>query len=216
MNDELSLLEQAKEYLKKEEFVKAYEVLSKCVLKEAKIKAFFWLNGLFEQRKGIPDDPEGAFEYYSFAENFKHKYATYELGIKYLNGNGCQQNSVIAYKKIKTAAENNYIQAYYKLGSLYYEGLGTPKNYELAVKWFLQSLESGHIESVIPLFQLYRKNICTVADGVYLYKYLNIAAAVGVEEAASSRTELELKLTPEEIVEAQRVSLKEWDDEIFK
>jgi uncharacterized protein len=102
----------------------------------------FWLGVAFDQNPwfGVTDKKE-ALKWYKRAAEGDQPDAENELGRRYQDGDGVEQNYVQAAHWFRKAAEHvpnlgGAGQGRNNLGILYEEGKGVPKDYVLAYMWF--------------------------------------------------------------------------------
>ncbi len=126
-----------------------------------------------------------------------------ELGRRYDKGEGVAKDPAEAVKWFRKAAEQNYAKAQYNLGVCFYAGEGVAKDPE-AVKWYRKAAEQNDAEGQLYLGLSYVKGEGVAEDLVEAYKWLLLAARQGDEDAKKNMTELESKLTPEQIAEGQK------------
>ena len=70
----------------------------------------------------------------------------------------------------------------------------------------------GHIANALGLFslgQIYQEGLGTGQDPVQAHLYYNLAAAAGHPQAAGQRAQVETGLSPDQVLEAQRLA-REW------
>jgi len=75
------------------------------------------------------------------AENEDNE-AQYELGLRYFDGDGIQEDKVKAFEWFIKAAENGNELAQYELGNKYENGIGVPIDYAKALHWYLKAAEN--------------------------------------------------------------------------
>ncbi len=80
--------------------------------------------------------------------------AQFELGVKYYNGDGVEQNYDEAFKWFTKSSENGNLQAQYNLAVMYENGEGTKENLDEAIKWYKKSSEQGNNDSIEALKEL--------------------------------------------------------------
>jgi tetratricopeptide (TPR) repeat protein len=102
----------------------------------------FWFGVAFEQHLwfGVTDKQE-ALKWFKRAAEGGNPDAEVELGARYQDGDGVEQNYALAaewYRKAAAHVPNlgGAGQGRNNLGNLYMEGLGVPKDYVQAYKWF--------------------------------------------------------------------------------
>ena len=82
------------------------------------------------------------------------------------------------------------------------------KNYREAARWYHKAAEQGHIDAQFNLGAMYTNGEGVAQDYVQAHKWFNIASALGNHFAGESRQEIETKMTPQQIAEAQREATK--------
>ena len=92
------------------------------------------------------------------------------------------------------------------LGMSYVEGSSLPQDYAEAVKWLRLAAEKGTPMAQYSLGLLHAKGRGVPQDTVRAPMYFNLAAAEGISEAVKARDIAESLMTPEQIVEAQRLA----------
>jgi peptidoglycan hydrolase-like protein with peptidoglycan-binding domain len=98
-------------------------------------------------------------------------------------------------------------QADYNAGMAAYQG----QDYTTAYQEFRPLAEQGHGESQAMLGYLYAYGRGVPVDYVQSYRWFNLAAAQGTENAAAARDELAKHMTPTQVAEAQQLS-QSWSD----
>lgn len=88
-------------------------------------------------------DESKAFSLFSEANGKGDLYATYCLGITYINGVGTLQNTSKGVSCIKKAAEAGIIEAQYYYGELLYAGKHVPQNLDLALDYISKAADGG-------------------------------------------------------------------------
>ena len=132
--------------------------------------------------------------------------AQIRLGLIYHHGS-CQtmRDSNKAMKWLRLAADQDNAEAQFVLGNLYWERA----NYAETVKLYLRSAQHGYVPAQDYLGSMYAYGIGIPADNVQAYFWYDLAAARGEENAAEKRDLIAKKLTPDELVEAQKLA-REW------
>jgi len=117
-------------------------------------------------------------------------------------------NTTTDIETIRRDADEGDAEAQYQLFLEYSLAEGdVPKDAREAAKWCRRAAENGHSQAQFCLGQLYRDTNGVPQNYLEAHKWFNLAAVADTEfaEAAKEfREELEKKLTPELIVEAQR------------
>jgi TPR repeat protein len=89
---------------------------------------------------------------------------------------------------------------------MYADGYGAPKNYAEACKWYLKAAEQGYARAQSNLGIMYADGAGVPRDYVQAYMWVNLAAAQGYTPAKDRLSELEAKMTREQIAKAQELS----------
>ena len=75
--------------------------------------------------------------------------------------------------------------------------------------WFREAAEQGYVGAQYNIGLIYANGAGVPKDDIAAYMWWNLAAAQGDEEARSNRSNIEKKMTPAQIAEAQQLS-KNW------
>lgn len=93
--------------------------------------------------RGVPQDNEKAFYYFSKAANAGDPFAQNEVAYMYAAGKGTDKDSRQAVYWYQKAANQGLASAQYNLGFLYLHGIGTAQNRAKAMEWFEKSAKHG-------------------------------------------------------------------------
>jgi TPR repeat protein len=121
-------------------------------------------------------------------------------------GNGRKEDYVRAVQLLRPLADQGDAQAEYVLGRSYY--LSAPESAVEAVKWYKKAAEQGYAMAQYMLGNAYQEGVGVLRDVVAAHMWLNLAAA-GNQSAAEVRDELEKRMTPAQIAEAEKLA-REW------
>ena len=116
---------------------------------------------------------------------------------------------VTALKEWQPLAESGSPDAQFNVALLYEAGQGVVKNYREAAKWFERAANQGHVRAQHNLGAMYGVGEGVKRDYVQSYKWLSVCAARGDGGCASQRDQVEKKLKPSKLAEAQRLA-SEW------
>ena len=94
-------------------------------------------------------------------------------------------------------------------GHLYSNGLGCRKDDKDAVFWFLLAAKQGHGLALVKLGSMYEGGRGVTQDYVQAYKWYDLGARRNEKTGEPLRDELEKRMTPAQVAEAQRMT-KEW------
>jgi TPR repeat protein len=73
--------------------------------------------------------------------------AQFNLGSRYFNGNGVEQDYAKAVELYTLAAEQGHREAQFNLGLCYRHGYGVARSYDKAVYWYTLAAEQGHADA---------------------------------------------------------------------
>jgi TPR repeat protein len=121
---------------------------------------------------------------------------------------GRKEDYATALKLLRPLAEQGDPRAEQLLGGLYYYGNGVPESKVEAVKWYEDAANQGYAKAQRNLGYLYQKGIGVLRDVVRAHMWLNLAAAAGESGAADERDELEGRMSPAQIAEAEKLARK--------
>jgi len=129
--------------------------------------------------------------------------AKYMLGYAYYRGFGLKKDDNKAAKYIKEAADKDFDEAQYIMGYMYLHGIGIAKNYTNARKYLMWSANQGNLSAIMLTAELLAKDRSILTDIYTAYVMYSVASVMGDNTAGVRRDELESKLKPEEIMQAQ-------------
>ncbi len=176
--------------------------------------AQFNLGLIYENGYGVAQDYAEAAKWYRLAAEQGFAGAQFNLGLKYSNGQGVPQEYPEAVKWYRLAAFQGHAKAQRNLGIMYNEGQGVPQDYAEAVKWYRRAAEQGLARAQNNLGGMYRDGVGVPQDYVQAHKWYSLAITRSspgedLNPLVSARDNVEALMTPEQIVEAQRLA-REW------
>lgn len=124
----------------------------------------------------------------------------------YRKGEGVAEDLAKASEWIQKAAEQGYAEAQFELGVRYYNGEGVPKDLVKAIEWFQKAAKQGYAEAQFNLGWMHSNGEGVPRDSILGYAWFNLAASRGLELAVKNRGNVERRMTPAEITEAQRLA----------
>ena len=134
--------------------------------------------------------------------------ASSQLGLRYENGDGVEQDYAKAASWYLIAAQRGDALAQNNLGVMYETGRGVPKDCNAAYKWYLQAAKNGNLAAQYNLGLLFRDGRGVQQDTLQAYAMFCIAAEGGYTNAVPYRDSLAQSLTPQQVDSArQRVGL---------
>lgn len=145
-----------------------------------------------------------------------NKYALYNVGSYFFDGEGVAKDPSKAIEYLKKAAEAGNYGAMFKLFSAYFKGIGTVKDYGEAYRWVIQVANQDVRRNQSRVHQarhivglLHEVGLGVDQDLVLAYAWHNIALSGGYTDAKDELAYIEKKLTQEQLREAQTLS-REW------
>lgn len=132
-------------------------------------------SGTFDPSNAVPNpDPEGRLPALEAAAAADPR-AAFDLGIRYMRGDGLRQNSWQAIRWMREAGERGELRAQKALGRLYLTGLEeTGADYNEAQRWLSIAAGRGDAESRKLLEEAEAKRSETNYTDTYLYDWRRI------------------------------------------
>lgn len=115
----------------------------------------------------------------------------------------------VALGKFKLLAERGNAQAQFSLGVMYHQGQGVPQDDKEAAIWWSKAAEQGHAEAQDNLGFRYARGQGVAQDWVQADQWFTIASASGNESAMKNKKVIEVHMSAEKIVEANKLA-NEW------
>lgn len=128
-------------------------------------------------------DEQRASHWLRTAAGNHHPGAAHILGLRYLQGNGVQEDPRLAMRWLRIAAEGGIQAAQLQLGLLYRNGPNTIQNDDRAAHWIGKAAHGGQAEAQFQLAQMYRYGYGVPVDPVEEKKWLRRAAEQGHPQA---------------------------------
>ena len=132
----------------------------------------------------------------------------YGMAIMYDLGEGVPQSSEQAAKWYRLAAEQGYADAQNNLGVMYENGDGVPRNYGEAMQWYRKAAELGNKDAPNNIGVMYMAGSGVPRNFVKACMWFSIAGK-GDPDAASNKSYLLKRMTPDEIVQSESLA-QEW------
>ena len=175
-----------------------------------------YLGSMYAKGKGTPQDPIMAVRWFRRSAEQGHALAQFNLGLMYYKGESGPQDFAEAARWFRLAAEQGHADAQFSLGGMHFIGYGVPQNYAEAVRWYRQAAEQGHANAQSGLGFMYEIGGGVPHNLVQAHKWYNLAASRASssdqdlrEKAVRSRDRIAARLTPAQLVKAQRLA-REW------
>ena len=131
------------------------------------------------------------------------------VGNMYGRGLGVTYDRTEAVRWWRKAAEQGDASAEEELGTKFFFGDGVQRDHSEAAKWFRKAAEQGGIFAQTCLGYLYERGEGVPQDYALAHMWLNMATAQGQPVAKTEMDRLAAKMTPNQIVESQRLA-REW------
>lgn len=109
--------------------------------------------------------------------------AEYEIGIRYVEGNGVPQNTDEGVRWLERAANAGLAPAHFRLGGLYEKGLGVKKNLDTARRHYVIAADKGHAKAMHNLAVLFAEGVEGKPDYRAASHWFQRAAAHGVADS---------------------------------
>jgi TPR repeat protein len=159
-------------------------------------------------KKIVLNDYDSAFILCTKSAEQGNVNSQFNLGWLYSEGKGtAKDDKQLVYWHTK-AAEQGHVDAQYFLGVMYDNGEVMPADDKQAIYWYTKAAEQGDEYAQGSLAFKHYFGQGTLKDSVVAYAWLNVAAAQGNENAVKGRGYMEEEMTPKQIAEAQKLSIK--------
>lgn len=137
--------------------------------------------------------------------------AQYRLGRAYLLGEGLPQSYEKALLWFDLSAKQNNPDALSHLGLAYLMGQGVPRHKGRAFEFYRQAAELGHAGAQSLIALMYLQGDGVNFSQIRAYLWFHIAADNGHPNAGKNRDIIAQKMTPDQIIEAQKLA-QQWLD----
>ncbi len=162
----------------------------------------------------LAQEPISLTELTEAAENGDSK-AQFDLGNRYLYGDGVVADSFAAARWFQSAAEQGNNNAQYNLGVMYMQGTGVMADNQTAVEWFNKAADLGDPPAQFTLATMYANGSILPRDPVLAHKWFTLAASAGHRAAEVNVILFQEMMSNEQIVEAQRLATQ-WADDFMQ
>ena len=102
--------------------------------------------------------------------------AQFELGLRYLTGEGLKKDEKIGKEWMEKAAAQKHLRAQFVMGSLYEDGVGVKKDESKAVEWYRKAAENGFAPAQFATAMAYDLGRGIKQDAVKATEWLEKAA----------------------------------------
>jgi len=114
-----------------------------------------------------------------------------------------------AVKWYRLSAKQGNADAQNNLATMYAEGEGVEKDTHKAAEWYERAAQHGNFDAPNNLGAIYLQGIGMTRDYVRAYMWFHLGEMKGDRAAKSNREFVETKMTPEEVIEANK-QVGEW------
>lgn len=112
--------------------------------------------------------------------------AQFELGLRYLTGEGLPKNEEEGVRWVEKAAEAGHLRAQHVYGSLFEDGVIVPKDLQKAVAWYEKAANGGFVMAQHALAVAYELGRGVKKDGAKAAEWFEKAAAQNYPPAMSA------------------------------
>lgn len=137
--------------------------------------------------------------------------AQFEIGNRYLYGDGVEADNFEAVRWFRQAAEQGDNNAQYNLGVMYMQGTGVIADLPQAIEWFRKAAEQGDPPAQFTIATLYANGRGLPRDPVLAHMWFTLAASGGHQAAAANLILFQEILSDLQISEGQRLA-RDWVD----
>jgi len=139
--------------------------------------------------------------------------AQFELATMYYSGIGVIQDCTKGIHWFTESVEQGHVDAQQFLGMAFAIGQDVTRDYEQSLYWLSKSTEQWHGKAQNNLGLMYATGKGVMKDYVQAYKWWSLAIAteqslLDREQLIKNRSNVEEKMTKEQIAEAQRLAIK--------
>lgn len=132
--------------------------------------------------------------------------AQFDLGSRYLYGDGVVADDFEAARLFREAALQGNNNAQYNLGVMYMQGKGVIADLPQAVEWFLKAANQGDAPAQFTMATLNANGQGVPQDPLQAHMWFTLAASSGHRAAAANLVLYQEMLSERQIVEAQRLA----------
>ena len=166
-------------------------------------EAQLWLGFLFESGNGVPQSYEQSIKWYLLSAEQGNPNSQTSLGSAYYFGKGVSGDYAQAAQWFSRAAQQGYPNAQSFLGFLYTQGHGVARNNQESVRWFRRAAEQGDAYGQWSLGRAYANGLGVASNPITAHVWLGLAIANGEDRAKSDLSEVESRMSSNEISRAQ-------------
>jgi formylglycine-generating enzyme required for sulfatase activity len=170
------------------------------------VKSMMELGIRLYRGEGVGKNYEEAFLWLHKAAENGHPDAMYSVALMYSRGIGTRQSMRDAATWVTKAASQGHAYAQNVMATLYQSGNGVIKSFPEAFKWRQNAALAGLPEAQMALANHFKSGDIVGQDIVQAYAWFNIADVSGTPSARVNREILGVKMTPQQLAQAQTLS----------
>jgi TPR repeat protein len=164
---------------------------------------------MYEYGQGVPQAYALAAMWYWRSAEQGTDLAQYNLGVLYEKGHGVPRDFIKSVEWYTRAAQQGLDLAQYNLGVMYEKGRGVPRDLATAIEWYRKAARQGDADAQNNLGDMYYFGNGVPQNYLLAHMWYNLASANGHEPAAINRDRVAARLSPEQIVTAQKLA-EDW------
>lgn len=115
--------------------------------------------------------------------------ALYELAMKYIYGDGVEEDNILALRLLTQAHEMGHVEATYNLGICYHYGYGTEADLKKAYELYLEAANKGYGKGMELIGRFYNRGIYVEKDPEQAAFWLNKAIQSNAPDAVDEAKE---------------------------
>jgi len=176
--------------------------------------AQFNLALLYDQGRGVPEDPKEAVRWYTLAAEQGDVRAQRNLGYMFDAGRGAPQDDGAAAEWYRRAAEQGDAGGQNNLATMYYLGRGVARDFTEAARWFRAAADQGDAGAQHNLGRMLLEGTEIPQDPFEAYSWCGLAARNLTAEgsrahALKCRNRAATLLDPKQLAEAE-LAVRDW------
>jgi len=175
------------------------------------VVALFYIALMYENAEGLPQNYPQAMFLYRQAADKGYAPAQCNLGFMYETEAASDRSYKDAAFWYRKAAEQGNAPAQFNLGLMNYIGRGieVPRNLKEAASWYLKAAEQKYPPAQNSLGKMYENGQGVPVSLTQAHMWYSLASAAGNETARINKKEIEVKMDPDTIEQAQALT-REW------
>jgi TPR repeat protein len=158
--------------------------------------------------QGVTQDFKLAVKWYRLSADQGNARAQFSLGVAYAGGIGVAKDQAEGAKWLRLAADQGEMHAQYQLGAAYHTAEGVALDEGESFKWFRLSALQGFADAQVTLALKYDQGSGIAEDSTHANMWYRLAAMEGNDHAPYFLSEIELRMTPEQIAQAKDMAAR--------